>query len=166
MKAATAYIGVGSNIGDKLSNCKHSLQRIEQLPGCEVSACSDLFKTEPEGFTGHDWYANCVAEVKTTCTPMQLLESLLAIEHDMGRRRSRRWEPRIIDLDILLFGQEIIESSDLVVPHPLLCKRRFVLEPLAQLAPKLIHPALNITIEELLNQLPKVSSVEILKEDL
>jgi 2-amino-4-hydroxy-6-hydroxymethyldihydropteridine diphosphokinase len=161
----TVYIGVGSNLGNKLRNCRHSLQRINQLPGCKVTVCSDIFKTEPEGVTGQEWYANCVAEMKTRHSPLQLLRYLLAIEYDMGRVRTKRWEPRVIDLDILLFGRAIMESNSLTIPHPLLHTRRFVLEPLVQLAPDLVHPVLALTIRQLLNGLPKGSSVEVLKEE-
>ena len=165
MEAAVAYIGIGSNLGHKVFNCKRSIANIDQVPGCEVTACSDLFETEPEGVTGQQWYANCVAEVKTERTPPELLDSLVAIEQEMGRIRAKKWESRIIDLDILLFGEQVIDSPDLVVPHPLLHTRRFVLEPLVQLAPELVHPVLNVTIRRLLNELPKESYVEILKEE-
>ena len=165
VKRAIVYIGVGSNLGDKPHNCRQSLQRINQLPGCEVTAFSDIFKTEPEGVTGQDWYANCVAEIKTSRTPFQVLKDLLAIEYDMGRIRTKRWESRIIDLDILFFGKAIIESNNLTIPHPLLRKRQFVLEPLVQLAPDLVHPVLNVTIRQLFNELPKASSAEVLKEE-
>ena len=130
-----------------------------------MTACSALFKTEPDGVTGQDWYANLVAQVTTTQLPSQLLKTLMCIESDIGRIRKKRWEARIIDLDILLFGQEIIEYSNLIIPHPLLHKRRFVLEPLAQLAPDLVHPVLKSTISQLLNRLPKGPSVEILMEE-
>ena len=165
---ATAYIGIGSNLGDKASNCRHSLEQIDQLPGCEVTARSDMFRTEPEGVTGQDWYANCVLEITTTQGPHQILAGLMGIESSMGRIRKKRWEARIIDLDLLLFGWEIIESRDLVIPHPLMHKRRFVLEPLAQLAPDLVHPVLKTTIRQLLNQLPvqHERSVELLKEEI
>lgn len=161
---ATAYIGIGSNLGDKASNCRHSLEQIDQLPGCEVTARSDMFRTEPEGVTGQDWYANCVAEVRTGNTPHQLLEDLLAIESGMGRIRTKRWGPRIIDLDILLYGQLTMASENLTVPHPMLHKRRFVLAPLVQLAPNFVHPVLNTTIRQLFDELAEGSSVELLKE--
>jgi 2-amino-4-hydroxy-6-hydroxymethyldihydropteridine diphosphokinase len=165
MEATVAYIGIGSNLGRKVLNCKHSMTRIDRVPGCEVTARSDFFKTEPEGVTGQQWYANCVAEVKTDRTPSELLESLRAIELEMGRVRTEKWESRVIDLDILLFDEQVIDSAHLVVPHPLLHTRRFVLEPLVQLAPDLVHPVLNVTIRRLLNELPKESYVEILKEE-
>lgn len=162
MQGTITYIGIGSNLGDKLFNCRSSVEKIDQLPGCHVTACSAIFRTEPEGVSGQDWYANCVAELTTIQGPAQLLEDLMGIESDMGRVRKKRWEARIIDLDILLFGQQIIESNDLIIPHPLLHKRRFVLEPLAQLAPDRMHPVLKLTIRQLLNKLPKGPSVELL----
>jgi 2-amino-4-hydroxy-6-hydroxymethyldihydropteridine diphosphokinase len=165
MQASVAYIGIGSNLGDKVANCRHSIASIDGSSRCEVMARSDLFKTEPEGVAGQQWYANCVVEVKTGRTPRQLLDRLMAIEHEMGRRRIKKWESRIIDLDLLLFSEQVLDLPDLVVPHPLLHKRRFVLEPLVQLAPELVHPVLNITIRRLLDELPKVSYVEILKEE-
>jgi len=164
MQPSVAYIGIGSNLGDTVLNCKHSIARIDGTSGCEVTARSDLFKTEPEGVAGQQWYANCVIEVKTERTPHNLLDSLMAIEHEMGRIRKKKWESRIIDLDLLIFGELVLDSPDLVVPHPLLHTRRFVLEPLVQVAPELVHPILNITIQRLLKKLPKESYVEILKE--
>ena len=165
MDSTIAYIGIGSNLGDKFFNCRYSIDKINQLPGCHVSAVSAIFKTEPVGVTGQPWYANCVVELSTTQGPTQLLKGLLSIESDMGRIRKKRWEARIIDLDILLFGQEIIESNNLMIPHPLLHKRQFVLEPLDQLAPDLMHPVLKSTINQLLNKLPKGPSVVVLKEE-
>ncbi len=157
-----AFIGIGSNLGDKPFNCRHSIDRINKLQGCRVTACSAIFKTEPDGVTGQDWYANCIAQVTATQRPSQLLESLLSIESDMGRIRKKKWGARVIDLDILLFGQGTIKSNNLIIPHPLLHKRRFVLEPLVQLAPDLVHPVLRVTISQLLNKLPKGPSVEFL----
>lgn len=160
MGSTIAYIGIGSNLGDKLFNCRYAIKKISQLPRCQVARCSAVFKTEPEGVTGQDWYANCVAQVRVTQSPSQLLKGLRGIESDMGRVRRKRWEARIIDLDILLFGQEVIESDNLIIPHPLLHKRRFVLEPLSLLAPDLMHPVLKLTISQLLNKLPKEPCVE------
>jgi len=125
-----------------------------------VIALSSLFKTEPQGVTGQDWYANCVVKIRTKLTPPELLQSLMNIELDMGRRRKKKWEARIIDLDILLFNQEIISSESLSIPHPLLHERRFVLEPLAELAPDLIHPILKLTVITLKNALPQLPYVE------
>jgi len=168
VKSTVAYIGIGSNLGDKPFNCRFSIDKINQLPGCHVTGCSTLFKTEPEGVTGQDCYVNCVARVTTTQQPSKMLDGLMGIESDMGRIRKRRWEARIIDLDILLFGQEILAYNNLVIPHPLLHKRRFVLEPLAQLAPDLVHPVLKLTIRQLLSKLPIPpygGTVEVLEEE-
>jgi 2-amino-4-hydroxy-6-hydroxymethyldihydropteridine diphosphokinase len=161
--STVAYVGVGSNLGDKALNCRRAIDRMNQLPTCHVQALSGLFRTEPQGVTDQDEFINCVIQLTTTLSPFQLLEALLIIEHTMGRRRKKRWDARIIDLDILLFGQQIIRSHDLIIPHPLLHKRRFVLRPLAQLAPDLVHPVLNVPIRELLSKVPKTHSVEPLQ---
>jgi len=168
LKPTVAYIGVGSNLGDKSFNCQYSIDQIDTLPGCHVIARSTLFKTEPEGVTKQPWYVNCIAQIRVTKSPFELLQGLMNIESVMGRVRRKRWEARIIDLDILLFGQEIRESHNLLIPHPLMHKRRFVLQPLAQLAPDLVHPVFKVTIQELLNKLPiplYSGTVEILKEE-
>jgi len=168
LKRTIAYIGIGSNLGDKSFNSRYSIDQIDTLPGCHVIARSTLFKTEPEGVTGQPWYVNCIAQIAVTKSPFELLKGLMNIESAMGRVRRKRWEARIIDLDILLFGQEIRESHNLIIPHPLMHKRRFVLEPLAQLAPDLVHPVFKLTIRELLNKLPippYSGTVEILKEE-
>jgi 2-amino-4-hydroxy-6-hydroxymethyldihydropteridine diphosphokinase len=155
-----AYIGIGSNLGDKVNNCLQSIKKIGRLPKCNVIARSSLFKTEPQGVTGQDWYANCVVKIRTKLTPPELLTSLMNIELDMGRIRKKKWEARVIDLDILLFNQEIMSSESLSIPHPRLHERRFVLEPLAELAPDLIHPILKLTVITLKNALPQLPYVE------
>jgi len=160
LEGTVAYIGIGSNMGDKVLNCKNAIEEMNRLPGCTVTASSSFYKTEPVGMENQDWYINCVSQLNTYLNPFQLIKALLSIEHAMGRRRRRRWEARIIDLDILLFGQEIIRSRDLVVPHPLMQERRFVLEPLAQLSPEFMHPVLKVTIRRLLEGLPMGPSVE------
>lgn len=154
------YIGIGSNLGDKVNNCLQSIKKIGRLPKCNVIARSSLFKTEPQGVTGQDWYANCVVKIRTKLTPPELLTSLMNIELDMGRIRKKKWEARVIDLDILLFNQEIMSSESLSIPHPRLHERRFVLEPLAELAPDLIHPILKLTVITLKNALPQLPYVE------
>jgi len=167
LEPAIAYIGIGSNLGDKSFHCRYSIDQIDTLPGCHVIARSTLFKTEPEGVTGQPWYVNGIAQIAAMKSPFELLQGLMNIESAMGRARRKRWEARIIDLDILLFGQKIITSHDLIIPHPLMHKRRFVLEPLAQLAPHLVHPVFKVTIQKLLHKLPippYSGTVEILKE--
>jgi 2-amino-4-hydroxy-6-hydroxymethyldihydropteridine diphosphokinase len=147
----TGYIGIGSNLGDKRDNCLKAIDRINELPGCRVMAQSGFYLTEPVGVKGQDWYLNCVIALSTDMSAQNLLKRLLAIEADMGRERKGRWDPRLIDLDILLFGNEVIDEKGLQVPHPLMHLRRFVLVPMVFLAPNLIHPVLGKTMVELLS---------------
>jgi 2-amino-4-hydroxy-6-hydroxymethyldihydropteridine diphosphokinase len=149
----TAYIGIGSNLKDKRHNCLRAVEMIEQIPGCKLTGCSDWYLTKPVGVKGQEWYVNGVVSISTKAPPRDLLVRLLSIESDMGRVRTKRWEPRIIDLDILLYGRKIINEEDLRVPHPLMHLRKFVLLPLVQLAPDLIHPSLGVTMTELLGEM-------------
>ena len=149
-----AYIGIGSNLGDKQRCCAEAVERIGQIPGCQLTGSSDWYSTKPVGVEGQEWYVNGVVSLAVGISARQLLNQLQAIEGGMGRVRKERWEPRIIDLDILAFGQEIIHEEDFEVPHPLMHLRKFVLLPMSQLAPELIHPVLGVTVVELLQQLP------------
>lgn len=151
----TAYIGIGSNLGDKLNNCLKSIDLIERIPGCLVEAQSDFFRTEPVGVEDQNWYVNCVISLQPDISVQQLLKNLLAIEAGLGRERKQKWNPRTIDLDIILFGQDLINEKNLTVPHPLMHERRFVLVPMVQLAPDLIHPVLKKSMIELLDALPE-----------
>lgn len=150
----TAYIGIGSNLGDKRNNCLQAVEEMGQIPGCKITGCSELYLTKPWGVEGQEWYANAVASLSTKISAQDLLKDLQAIEADMGRVRKEKWEARIIDLDILLFGDDIIDEENLKVPHPFMHLRKFVLVPLTQLASGLIHPSLGMTMDELLLKLP------------
>ncbi len=161
----TAYIGIGSNLEDKRHNCLTAVERVEQIPGSALTGRSDWYLTRPIGVKGQDWYVNGVVSISTKIPPRDLLGRLLAIESDMGRVRRKRWESRIIDLDILLYGHEIIKEEDLTVPHPLMHLRKFVLVPLVQLAPDLIHPSLGVTIAELLRRMTNNGQEVIPLED-
>ena len=149
------YIGIGSNLGDRQGNCLRAVERMDRITGCRITGCSDWFLTKPVGVEGQEWYVNGVASLATDISPQDLLKRLLAIEEDMGRVRRERWGPRNIDLDILLFGREIIQELNLTIPHPRMHLRRFVLEPITQLAPDLVNPALGLSMKELLEQLPE-----------
>jgi 2-amino-4-hydroxy-6-hydroxymethyldihydropteridine diphosphokinase len=151
----TAYVGIGSNLGDRHQNCLRAIELMREIPGCDVAEISGWYSTRPVGVEGQEWYENGVACLRTRISARELLVGLLSIEERMGRVRTGRWAPRVIDLDILLFGADVIESEDLKVPHPLMHLRRFVLMPLAQLAPYLIHPSLGLTIAEMLMRLPE-----------
>ena len=145
-----AYIGIGSNLGHKSARCREAIEHIDRTPGCRVKTKSSLYRTDPVGVQGQDWYVNGVIEVETRLSPDDLLKALLTIESNMGRKRKKKWEARIIDLDLLLYGDEVLEKRDLTVPHPLMHERRFVLIPMAQIAPQRVHPFMGKTMKELL----------------
>ncbi len=149
----TGYIGIGSNLGDKLNNCLKAIDLIDRTPGCNVVARSHFFKTEPVGVEGQDWYVNCVISLSTCLSVQNLLKVLQALEAGMGRKRKKKWASRTIDMDILFFGESVINRKDLIIPHPLMHLRRFALVPMAQLAPDLRHPVFGKTIAELLDLL-------------
>ena len=152
----TAYIGIGSNLGNPEGNCLEAVDRIGRIPGCKANRGSRLYRTEPVGVDGQEYYVNCVAEISTGISAKRLMKKMLAIEKDMGRvREGGRWQARIIDLDILLFGRELIHEDNLTVPHPLMHRRRFVMVPMADLAPDLIHPSIGKSISVLLQKIPK-----------
>ena len=154
-----AYIGIGSNLGDKFQQCRMAKEKMEKLKGCHVEALSKWYLTKPVGVQNQNWYVNGVVSLSTTLTPQGLLDELLAIEADMGRIRKSKWESRIIDLDILLYGQEVIDEDHLKVPHPLMHLRRFVLVPLVQLDPALVHPVMGLSMVELLEKIPQGDQV-------
>ncbi len=136
----TAYIGLGSNLGDKKANIKKALELLEECPGVRVKRVASLYRTAPVGFTKQDWFLNTVAEVDTMLEPHELLALLLETEERLGRVRTVRWGPRTVDLDLLIFAEEEIESPDLIVPHPRMGGRAFVMVPLAELVPELKIP--------------------------
>lgn len=155
----TVYIGVGSNLGDKLGNCLKAIERVDNISGCRLTGQSDFFRTEPVGVEGHDWYVNGVISIQADIPAHQVLNSLLAIEAGLGRERKKKWDPRTIDLDVLLFGQDIIDENDLTIPHPLMQSRKFVLVPMVQLSPDLVHPTLGKTMSDLLENLREEDQV-------
>ncbi len=148
----SAYLSLGSNIGNRERHLGDALARLRALG--RVAAVSSLYETEPVEFTDQPWFLNCVVLLETKATPAQLLANLLAIEQEMGRVRTQKKGPRTIDIDILLFGETILDSPALTIPHPALHQRRFVLEPLAEIAPEAWHPGLKKTIRKLLEELP------------
>lgn len=152
-EAKTVYIAMGSNVGEKLNNCRKAIDLINNSDGCTVRGISRFYRTEPVGVTAQEWYVNAVIHIETILGPHELLRRLLSIESDMGRVRREKWEARVIDLDILLYGNEIIRMGELTVPHPLMHQRRFVLMPMVQLNPGLIHPVLGKSMSELMDDL-------------
>jgi len=158
------YIGIGSNLGDSLANCRQAMQAIEAEKGNKIVACSPFYLTEPVGRKDQNWFVNAVIAVETNFSPRQLMEFLRHIEKSMGRERKERWGPRIIDLDILFYANLICQEDDLQIPHPEMVKRRFVLQPLQDIAPHLVHPQLGKTVREILNDLPPGEKVISLLE--
>ncbi|HUI24569.1 MAG TPA: 2-amino-4-hydroxy-6-hydroxymethyldihydropteridine diphosphokinase [Candidatus Kryptonia bacterium] len=159
-----ALIGIGSNLGDRKANYRESLDRIAKLPGTRIVKASSLYESEPLG-DAKTWFVNAVIEIETDCSADELLKRLKVIEKGMGRKRvkGKRWGSRVIDLDILFFDNEIINKRTLRVPHKELQNRRFVLIPLCELAPQMVHPRLNVTISELLATLKDTKKVHLLR---
>jgi 2-amino-4-hydroxy-6-hydroxymethyldihydropteridine diphosphokinase len=147
----TAHIGIGANIGDRARNIRTAVEQLGQLDGVKVTAISSLLENPAVGGPANSPpFLNAAAAVETELTAQELLAAMLSIEQGLGRYRREKWEPRPIDLDLLLFGNQIIDDQNLNVPHPLMDQRRFVLQPLAEIAPAAVHPLLNRSIAELL----------------
>ena len=148
-----AYLGLGTNLGDREGYLSAALKELAALPTIEIAAVSSIYETAPVGLTDQPEFLNLVVSVRTSLLPRELMDALLHIENKMGRVRTVRWGPRVIDLDLLLFGDEQVEVPGLSVPHPRLRERSFVLVPLAEIAPDLILPGETTTIKKLLEKL-------------
>ena len=152
-----AYLSLGSNTGDRAANLNEAITRLSQVG--KVVAVSSFYETEPVDFTSQPWFLNCAVGIDTDKTPAGLLQDALTIEREMGRTRTHEKGPRNIDIDILLFANHIADEKGLKIPHPGLPSRRFVLEPLAEIAPEATHPVLKKTVRELLAVLPAGQAV-------
>lgn len=151
--SVTAYIGLGSNIGEREKNLNTAIDMLNETPGIEVLQVSSYINTAPVGYTQQPDFLNAVAEIKTKLQPDELLKICMDIESKLKRKRIIRWGPRTIDLDILLYGEQIINDENLVIPHPRMHEREFVLRPLAEIAPKAFHPVIKKTVAEILTNL-------------
>lgn len=162
----TAYIGLGGNLGDPPRQMHAALGSLHKLVGIEVVQVSSLYRSAPVGYDDQDDFFNAVAELSTDAAPVDLLDHLLGIENVVGRvRNGPRFGPRVVDLDLLLYGDAVIDLPRLTVPHPRMIERRFVLEPLAEIAPDIVVPGQGPVAESLLNvkaqdveRLPRLSS--------
>ena len=155
MEIHRAYISIGSNLGDRLANCRKGIQAFDDRRQSWLQQCSRMYETEPVGFADQEWFINCVIEIRTILEPFALLDRAQAIQRSVGRVvDTMRFGPRILDLDILLYDNVVIESSRLIIPHPRMHERRFVLRPLCDLDASIIHPVLRQEGGYLLGQLP------------
>lgn len=157
----TVYIGLGSNIGDKVGYIQQAYKMIKFLENVSVENFSSLYETEPYGNTNQDWFVNAVLEIKTSIDPEQLIGEFQRIEYQLGRNRSKneKWSPRTIDIDILFYGDDIVSSGTITVPHCELHKRAFVLVPMLELNPDFVHPIIGKTIAEMHNDLAEPEEV-------
>ena len=149
----TVYLGLGSNLGDRRRNLEAAIEALRAHPQITVSAVSSFLETEPVGGPpGQGEFLNAAAEIETDLAPEALLEELKRIERALGRKPGPRWGPRQMDLDILLYGETILETDSLVIPHPRLRERRFVLAPLAEIAPDARDPVTGLSVRDLLEK--------------
>jgi 2-amino-4-hydroxy-6-hydroxymethyldihydropteridine diphosphokinase len=151
------YLSLGSNLGDRAANLNAAIARLGGLG--TVVTVSSFYETEPVELTAQPWFLNCAVALDTEKMPKQLLAGILEIEQAMGRRRVQTKGPRTVDIDILLFGSSIVDTQGLTIPHPALHERRFVLEPLAEIAPEVRHPVFKRTVRELRDALPPGQAV-------
>jgi 2-amino-4-hydroxy-6-hydroxymethyldihydropteridine diphosphokinase len=149
-----AYISVGSNLGDKLENCRWGIARLSATAEVRITGRSRFYQTEPVDYLAQDWFINAAVRIETTLSPFALLDRLQALQLEAGRTAGgRRFGPRVLDLDLLLYDQLVVEDPRLSLPHPRMHRRRFVLRPLCDIDPLLVHPLIGKNMHHLLSEL-------------
>ena len=152
MDDQTAFISVGSNMGHKLENCRKAIAVLTNSGNCRLINQSRIYQTEPVDYRDQDWFVNYVVKIKTLLDPYALLEALKRIERDAGRKSDTvRFGPRVIDLDIIFYNNMVVNTKRLEIPHPRMHKRRFVLKPICDIDPDIIHPVIQRTMQSLLD---------------
>ncbi len=146
-------IGLGSNLGDSISVCKHAIKTLSMHPQIRILRISSLYRTEPVGMVDQSWFVNGVVQGETSLSPTELLDYLLQVEKDFGRVREIKWGPRTLDLDILSFGNRQIALPRLTIPHPRVHERLFVLIPMVEIVPNWVHPGIDLPAQEILDRL-------------
>ncbi|PFO02869.1 2-amino-4-hydroxy-6-hydroxymethyldihydropteridine diphosphokinase [Bacillus sp. AFS076308] len=159
----TAFIALGSNMGNRYDNIVNAINRLKSYPAIQLVNLSSVYETDPVGYEDQDLFLNMVIKVQTNLSAMELLETCLKIELELGRIREIKWGPRTLDLDILTFNQENIESEKLNVPHPRMLERAFVLVPLVEIDQNLRLPGVDKPLNILLNELPDKEGVRLWK---
>jgi 2-amino-4-hydroxy-6-hydroxymethyldihydropteridine diphosphokinase len=152
-----AYIGIGSNQGNRIDYCNRAITAITKF--AVIKSLSSVYETEPAGVIDQPDFINCVVEIETGLDPYKLLSKLLDVENELGRKRVGAGGPRTIDLDLIFYGDLAIEGEDLIIPHPRAHLRRFVLEPLCEIAPDFVHPILKVSVSKLLHDLEEKKRV-------
>jgi 2-amino-4-hydroxy-6-hydroxymethyldihydropteridine diphosphokinase len=153
-KLHSVFVSIGSNMGDKLANCKTAIESLSNLDRTHRVACSPFYKTDPVDFTDQDWFINAAVKLETELAPQPLLDALKKIQRGAGRIHDAvRFGPRVLDLDIIFYDDVVLHSDGLTLPHPRMHKRRFVLQPICDIDPKAVHPVLKTTVKHLLEQL-------------
>ncbi len=147
------WLSLGSNLGERDANLRTALHMLEALPETLLEKTSSIIETKPWGYTRQPQFLNCAARIETTLTPDDLLKACQDIERRIGRERNIRWGPRTIDIDIVFYGDRVIQQEHLKIPHIHAHERRFVLEPLVEIDPDLVHPILNMTVSQLFERL-------------
>ena len=163
MPHTIAYIGIGSNLGTPGKNCIEAIEKISNTKDIKIISRSSFYQTEPIGEVQQDWFVNSAIKIKTNLSPTHLLSDLLNIESAMGRTREEKWGPRLIDLDLLFYGNLILRKKGLTLPHPEIQKRKFVLIPMSEIAESFVHPTLKKTIKTLLQESSDGTVVKKLK---